>query len=208
MNTTTNFRTARMVQLALFIAIIVLMAFTPLGYINTMGLAITLVGIPVIVGSIILGPVNGAILGGVFGITSFIRCFGMDAFGVLILGINPVKTFLLCMIPRILMGGLTGLLFEGLKKVDKKKNIAYAVASLSGSLFNTVFFMTLLIVFFYNTKEIQDIATNVFHTNNVFTFFIAVAGLNAIVEAIVCLIIGTAVAKALDVYTTKSMLKR
>lgn len=202
MKTTTNFRTMRMVQLALFTAIIALLAFSPLGYINTMGLAITLVGIPVIVGAIVLGPVSGAILGAVFGITSFIRCFGMDAFGVMLLGINPVTTFLLCMIPRVLMGWLTGLIFQGLKKIDKKKNIAYAITSLSGSLLNTVLFMTLLVVFFYNTEEIQGIAQS-FNADNVYAFIIAAAGLNAVVEAIVCLIIGTVVAKALDLYASK-----
>jgi uncharacterized membrane protein len=77
MNTTTNFRTNRMVQLALFTAIILLMTFTPIGYIKIpgLGLAITLLVVPVTVGAIVLGPVNGAFLGGVFGVTSFVQCW-------------------------------------------------------------------------------------------------------------------------------------
>ena len=46
----------------------------------------------VVIGAIILGPTAGAILGGVFGITSFIQCFGISAFGTLLFGINPVLT--------------------------------------------------------------------------------------------------------------------
>ena len=38
------------------------------------GLEITLIVIPVAVGAVTLGPAAGAILGGVFGITSFIQC--------------------------------------------------------------------------------------------------------------------------------------
>ncbi len=203
MNTTTNFHTKRMVQLALFTAIIALMAFTPIGYINTMGLSITLMGIPVVVGAILLGPVNGAILGGVFGITSFIRCFGLEPFGVALLAINPVTTFIVCMVPRILMGWLAGLIFKGLSKVDKSKNVAYAVTGLTGSLINTVLFMGLLILFFYNTEYIQGIAASV-GANNAFVFFIAMAGLNGTVEAIVCLIISTAITKAIYGQSKKS----
>ena len=90
-----KFETKRMVEMALLIAIILLMAFTPIGYIKTMGLEITLIVIPVAVGAVTLGPAAGAILGGVFGLTSFIQCFGMSAFGSMLLGINPFTTFLM-----------------------------------------------------------------------------------------------------------------
>lgn len=102
--------------MALLVAIILLMAFTPIGYIKTAGLEITLIVVPVAVGAVTLGPTAGAILGGVFGITSFIQCFGMSQFGALLLGINPFLTFLVCVPTRILMGWLTGLIYHGLRK--------------------------------------------------------------------------------------------
>lgn len=198
MKTTTNFRTGRMVQLALFTAIIAILNLTPLGYINTPPLAITLVGIPVIIGAIVLGPASGAFLGVIFGLTSFIRCFGIDPTGVLVLGIDPVKTFIMCLLPRILMGWLTGLTFQGLKRIDKKRFISYAVTSLLGSLYNTVLFMAFFILFFINNSEFQK---NVpLAAKGAITFFLTAAGFNAILEAIVCLIIGTAVSKALNAY--------
>ena len=116
-----KFSTKYLVEMALLVAIILLMAFTPIGYIKTAGLEITLIVVPVAVGAVTLGPTAGAILGGVFGITSFIQCFGMSQFGALLLGINPFLTFLVCVPTRILMGWLTGLIFAALYKSPAKK---------------------------------------------------------------------------------------
>ena len=75
-------RINKLVQLGLLTAIVILMAFTPLGYLRTAGLEITFIMIPVIVGAILLGPGAGALLGGVFGLTSFVQCFGMSPFEI------------------------------------------------------------------------------------------------------------------------------
>ena len=67
-------KTLGLVQVALFAALIIIMAFTPfLGYIPLGFTRATIIHIPVILGSILLGPKMGAILGGVFGLTSFIN---------------------------------------------------------------------------------------------------------------------------------------
>lgn len=202
METKTTSRTAKMVQLALLIAIILLMAFTPIGYIKTLGIEITLIVVPVTVGAIVMGPMSGAILGGVFGATSFIQCFGLSPFGVMLLGINPLATFVVCMIPRILMGWLTGLIFVGLKKNAKTQKMSYAITSLVGPLLNTAFFMYALVLFFYNTEYIQGIATSL-ETSNIFAFIFAFVGLNGLVEAAVCFILGTAISRPLDRYIKK-----
>lgn len=202
MSTTTNYRTIKMVELALLTAIIILMSFTPIGYLRIFAVEITLIVIPVTVGAIVLGPAGGAILGAVFGITSFIQCFGYSAFGAALLGINPVTTFILCMVPRILMGWLTGIIFTVLRKFDKTKSISYLVASLAGPLLNTIFFMIMLVLFFYNTDYIQGIAEGM-GTNNVFAFVIALVGVNGLAEAGACVIIGSVIAKTLDVIYKK-----
>ena len=195
MNTTTNFRTIRMVQLALFTAIILLLAFTPLGYIKTGAISITLIGVPVIIGAILFGPLGGAYLGTIFGLTSFIQCFGMDPFGAVLLGIDPVKTFLMCMVPRILMGLLTALLFRWLVRVDRTKLISYAVTSLVGSLLNTVLFMSALMFFFINNTTVQEIIPVA--AKGPIAFFLAIAAVNGTVEAVVSMIIAAAIAKVL-----------
>lgn len=195
-------KTFRLTGMALLIAIIALMAFTPLGYLKTAGVEITFILIPVIIGAIIFGPGAGAVLGTAFGATSFIQCFGMSPFGATLLGINPIFTFVLCMVPRILMGWLTGLIFKALNKIDKTKLISYAAANLSGALLNTIMFTGLLLVLFGSTDYIQGIA-DAMGTKNIWAFAVAFVGLNGLVEAIVCFVAGTAVSKALALFLDK-----
>lgn len=205
MRTVSKVRTLKMVQLAMFTAIILLLAFTPLGYIKLMaGLSVTLIGLPVIIGAITLGPSAGAILGTVFGLTSFAQAFGFDALGAILLGENPIGLFITCMVPRILMGWLTGLIFKGLKRIDKTNIASYAVSSLAGSLLNTVLFLTTMMIFFYNTLirlNVIEVGENI----NPFMLAVIMAGFNAVAEAIVCLIIGTTVSKFLDIYVNKQL---
>ena len=59
-------------SVALMAAIVILLANTPLGMIYLPLIKATTVHIPVILGAILLGPLAGAILGGVFGICSLI----------------------------------------------------------------------------------------------------------------------------------------
>lgn len=201
MKTITNQKTLKVVQLGLFTAIILLMAFTPLGYIKTAGLEITLLVVPVTVGAIVLGPAAGAILGAVFGLTSFAQCFGADPVGAMLLGINPIGIFVVCVVARVLMGWLTGLVFLAMKKGRYTKAISHAGTSLIGPLLNTFFFMTLLLLFFYQADFIKDIAER---TTNVFAFVFALVGLNSLVEAIACFVLGTAISKALDLFARRS----
>lgn len=205
MKTISNVRTLKMVQLALFAAILLLLAFTPLGYIKLpTGLSITIIGIPVIVGAITIGPVGGAILGAIFGLTSFAQAFGADPFGVLLLGINPIGLFVTCMVPRILMGLFTGLIFKGLKKIDKTKFLSYLITSIAGSLLNTILFMSSLMLIFYNNSEFREIefVKNI-NAGNVFALVIAMVGINVITEIIASSIIGTAISKPIDMLTQK-----
>ncbi|NLK03598.1 MAG: ECF transporter S component [Clostridiales bacterium] len=186
-----------MVQLALFSAIILLLAFTPIGFIKLpAGLSITVVGIPVIVGAITLGPKAGAVLGTVFGLASFSQAFGYEAFGTMLFSYNAIGTFITCMIPRILMGWLTGLTFQALKRIDSTKFVSYLITSLVGSILNTILFMTSLMIFFYNDSRFQELVG--INASNVFLLAILMVGFNAVAEMIVSGIIGTAVSKPLD----------
>ncbi|MBQ1900946.1 MAG: ECF transporter S component [Lachnospiraceae bacterium] len=193
---TKKLNTVTMVELAVLIAVVLLMAFTPIGYIKTFGLEITLIVVPVAVGAVTLGPVAGLILGTIFGITSFIQCFGMSPFGAMLLSINPVSTFIVCVPTRMAMGWLTGMIFRGLKMTDLDRKVSTSIACLLGPFLNTFFFMSALCVCFYHTDYIQSMVTSVGATN-VFAFIVAFVGLNGIVEALSCFVIGTAIAIAL-----------
>lgn len=195
MNEKRRINTTFLTEMGLLIALILLLAFTPLGYIKTLGLEITLIVVPVAVGAVVLGPAAGALLGFIFGLTSFIQCFGMSAFGTVLLGINPIGTFITCIVARTLMGWLTGLIFQGLKKL-KWNTIATYIANLCCPLLNTLFFMSCIVIFFYNTDYIQGFAQALGATNP-FTFVLLFVGVNGLVEAVLCFIVGSAISKAL-----------
>ncbi|HHY83445.1 MAG TPA: ECF transporter S component [Clostridiales bacterium] len=196
MNNNLSPRTVKMVLLAILAAIMLILAFTPLGYLKVGIIEISFMMVPVAVGAIVLGPAAGAVLGGVFGITSFIQALTTSPFGAMLISINPFYTFILCMIPRILMGWLAGLVFQWLYKNDKTKIISYGTASLSAALFNTIFFMTFLILLFGNTDYIKGFQGNM----SILAFVVAFVGINGLVEAIATTIIGGAVSRALIVY--------
>lgn len=109
-------------ELALLTAIVLIMAYTPLGYLKTpWGVEITFIVIPVAVGAVILGPAAGTFLGLVFGLTSFGQCFGASPLGVIFLQENPLGTFFCCVINRVLVGLIPGLLYLALKRFDKTR---------------------------------------------------------------------------------------
>lgn len=63
--------THRLVQLALLVAVELVMTYTPLGYLHVGPLSITFLMTPGGAGLYSGGPSAGALLGGVFGLTSF-----------------------------------------------------------------------------------------------------------------------------------------
>ena len=196
-----NSRTQKMVQLAILVAIMLIFAYTPLGYLKAGVIEITFMVLPVAIGAIILGPACGAILGGLFGLTSFIQCFGTSKFGVFLLSLNPIGTFITCMVPRILCGWLSGLLFLALKKNGKMKTASYFIASLATALLNTIFFVLCIIIFFWSNGTFLSTMGASMPIDNLWVFIVAFVGLNGLVEAIVnCIVAGTVskvVAKAL-----------
>lgn len=186
-----------MVELAVLLAILLMLEITGLGMFKTFGLELTILQIPVILGAIILGPSAGAILGGAFGLLSFWECFGKSQFGATLLGINPFLTFLVCVPTRILMGWLCALIFRAMdrKLAGTKGDFAsYVVASLSGALLNTLFFMTTLCLCFYHTEYIQGFASAL-GAGNVLLFIVLFVGVQGLVEAALCTVVGAGVGK-------------
>ena len=186
-------KTIKMAQMAILIAIVLIMAFTPLGYLKTVGLEISLITIPVAIGAMVIGPGAGAVLGAVFGITSFYQCFGMSQFGAMLLSISPVWTFLVCVPTRILEGYLAGLLFKLFIKADKSNTACYFAGGFVTAFLNTLFFMTVLILGFWSTDYIQSMNAS---GANPFLFVVAFVGINGVVEWIATTVAGGIVAKA------------
>ena len=190
----------KMILAAIFIALIILLAFTPmLGYIKIGPLSITTIGIPVIIGAIILGPYYGMLLGFVFGMTSFLQCFMGDAFGAALVGISPVLTFITCIVPRVLVGLVPALLFRLImKRPTNSRPVAVFVSALAGSLTNTVFFLGFLGLLFGQTEYIKAMQETEAGHISLFALLIGFAGINAIAEAVATAIIAPPVYFALQ----------
>ncbi len=136
----------KLVLTALFAAIIIIMAFTPLGYIPLVVINATTIHIPVILGAIFCGPKRGAFLGFIFGFTSFIKNTlmpsSLSAFVFSpVLAYNVVgasgifKSLVICFVPRILVGVVPFFVYIGVKKLveatDKKTTQTIAIAVLA-----------------------------------------------------------------------------
>jgi uncharacterized membrane protein len=194
--------TGKMVRLAVLAAVLIVMGFTPLWYLKLNPvMTITFNMIPVVIGAIILGPTSGAILGGIFGLTSFAQALtGADALGVALLNqsaLSAILLFIMCFVPRVLAGWLPGLVFRAVdSKLGKSvggRIASVAITALSGSVFNTIFFVAAFVGFFAT----NDLITGAFQTTSVWAIITILITVNALVEAIVCTIIGGAVGRAL-----------
>lgn len=172
--------TRQMVTIAMLSAVLLVMSFTPLGYLNIGPLAISLNMIPVGIAAITLGPKGGAILGGMFGITSFLQCIGIggtSAMGVILFEISPVLAFIQRFVPRLLAGLLSGCIFLGIRKLTNA-TVSNFVTGFCAALLNTVLFMVALVVLFGNTSYLQGLMGG----RNVIVFICAFVGINAVVE--------------------------
>ena len=186
-------KTLHLTQLALLTAIIFLMAFTPIGYLRIgLFLSITFLTIPVVIGATTMGPKDGAFLGFVFGATSYAQCFGLDAFGTTLCSINPVYTALMCLVPRVMIGIVSGCLMNALKKAGRSRVFSYFLCCMAGALTNTVLFVGLLMALFGQTEYIQSFGDGALQIIWVLT------GVNAIVETVVCTLVGGVVAERIS----------
>jgi uncharacterized membrane protein len=169
-----------MVTLAMLGSILLIMSFTPLGYLNIGPLAISLNMIPVGIAAVTLGPTGGMIMGALFGITSFLQCIGIggtSAMGVILFDISPLMAFVQRFVPRLLAGLLSGCIYLGVKKLTNSTAACF-VTGFSAALLNTVLFMLALVLLFGNSDYLQ----NLMGGRNVLLFICTFVGVNAVVE--------------------------
>ena len=196
MNGNNKNKTVALAEISILTALIIVMAFTPIGYIKTAGLEITLITIPVVVGAIILGPKAGLFLGTVFGLTSFIQAIsGLSAFGAIMFQTSAVGCFVTAVPTRMLMGLIAGFAGSFLRK--HIPSVSDFITGFIGALSNTVLFMSSLMAFYWHSDLIQGLVESM-GTTSIPAFLFAFVGLNGIVEMICCTIISGAVCKALS----------
>ena len=185
-------KVARMTLLAMMIALLIVLAYVNIPM--PMGLSITFNMIPVAVAAMAMGVTGGAIVGGAFGLISFLQCFGIfgtSPLGAALVNISPVLMFIQRFVSRLLVGILAALVYKGMCKTKAPLYVRGAVTGFSAAFFNTLFFMSLLVLFFGHTEKLAGPIAE----KGVLMYIITSVGINAVVEmAVAALVTGAACA--------------
>ena len=204
-----RYSTMSMVQVAIFGAIICIMAFTPfLGYIPLGFTRATIIHIPVIIASLLMGPKKGGVMGFVFGLTSFINntinptatSFVFTPFYSVGEISGGIWSVIICFVPRILVGIVPYFVYKlALRFVSedtRKKgvsNVGLILAGVTGALVNTLLVMNLIFIFYgdaYIEASGKAAALG-------YTFIVSVIGINGVPEAIIAGILTLCIGKVL-----------
>ena len=155
--------------LAIFIAIILLQDFVPFfGNIPLGPLSITTLHVTVIIAAIVLGPVDGAIIGGIWGLLTLVF-------------VNP----LVSVVPRIMIGILAGYTFILMCRLVKAKYIAAVSAAIVGTLTNTGLVLGFIYLFYRTPAVAQTYGVNVNHLLIALETVMATNGLAELILAII-----------------------
>ena len=142
-----NVKIKRMAGIALLMALVIVLQFVggmipPIG-----GFSISLVLIPIVLGTAVYGPKAGALLGATFGVVVTINCItGADVGGAMVFQANPVLCFLVVMGKGILAGWVSGLVYAAMKKWNP--HVAILCAAILCPLVNTGTFIVCMLTFF------------------------------------------------------------
>lgn len=187
--------------LALFIAIQLVMYLLGLGMVPIGPLKMSFLTVPVAVGAMLLGPLDGLVLGVAFGLCSLWDAIsGSSLMTGTFFGISPLHTVILCVGMRALMGLLTGLIFQGLKKLDRQA--CYYLSALAAPLLNTVLFMGYIVLVFYHTDYIQALVTST-GAANAFMFVVLLVGVQGLIEMLVCTVVAGSAGKGVALAVRK-----
>lgn len=144
-------RTRKIVVTAVLSAITIVLGLLPMGgYIPFAGISITILTIPVIIGAVLEGPIVGAGIGLIFGLTSMYQAATAPKSPLDPLFVNP----LLSVIPRMLIGPVAWLVWSALKRW---KVIGLLAAGFFGSYANTVFVLGALGLIFGKDSRVLEI---------------------------------------------------
>ena len=188
-----------MAQFAMLLAIEAIFCFTPLGSIPIGVIVATLAMLPVVITAILLGTKAGAAMGFMAGLFSFLVWTFMPP-GPTGFVFTPFQSLgeisgngwslVICFVPRILVGVVTGLCYRAFSRSKhqwlNKPVVAYGVSAILGSLTNT--FLVLGGIWLFFGQAYADAMNST---------MIALVGMsiltNGIPEAIVCFLAATAI---------------
>ena len=146
-------QTIKMVSSAMLAALVFVLGLTPLGIIPLGFINVTILCVPVIIGTLFLGLRTGLVLGGLFGLASVMSALGMSmtapsALASALAAANPLLLVLMCMIPRLAVPTVAALVYRLLTRKKDCSVRAVPFAAAAGSLTNTVLYLGLMLLFY------------------------------------------------------------
>lgn len=191
----------RLTLAAFFVAIELMMGFTPIGYIPVGALNITTMHLPVILAGIIAGPAFGAGMGFVFGLTSFLHATfqpGLTSFVfspfITVGGISGnFFSLLICFVPRIFLGWSSGMMYSVLSRRFKNHHLTAMITAVVNTLIHTVLVLGGIYVFFApsyaqalgtSTAGVAALLLGVVSTNTVLEALLAGAAIPVLIKAL------------------------
>ena len=187
------------VQLAMLVALVVVLqiisaTIPPIG-----GVSITLTLVPVVVGAILHGKKGGITLGFFFGLIVLINCItGLDIGGNILWNANPILTALICFVKGILAGFIPALIYDAIKaKNDNisntKKYVAALFAAISAPIVNTGLFVCGMLLFFMDTLYAWAGGSNIGSY-----IILGLAGMNFLIEFLINIVLTPAIVRIVD----------
>lgn len=183
-----NKNTRELAITALLTAITFLVGLTPIGYIPIPGISMTILCIPVIIGTITEGLKTGLWISLAFGVTSFLKALGVtmvpDPLGTFLLQISVVKTLIVIFIPRLLIPVTTWLVYNAITGESKVRlRVATGIGAFVGSITNTILFLGSMYLVFL--PEIGQVASFAQQTPETFlAFLVTIGAMNGLPEAV------------------------
>ena len=179
----------KMTVIGVLSAISIMMSMLPfIGYIPIGPTKATIMHIPVIIGAIIEGPVVGATIGLIFGLTSLWNAMTQPTI-TSIFFLNPLVSIL----PRVLIGVVAYYVYRGIYKISKKVYVSGFMAGLIGSLANTAGVLGMIYVL-YADKYMERIGQAGADAGK---WLFTLAATNGVPEALVAALIVSAVSVSL-----------
>jgi uncharacterized membrane protein len=185
--------TRKLAITAMLTAITFLIGLTPIGYITLPMLSMTLLCIPVIIGTVTEGLGTGLWISLAFGITSLLKAIGFtmvpDALGTFLLNISVLKTLVCIFVPRLLIPVTTWLTWRTIRGEGRvQQRLGAGAAAFVGSATNTVLFLGAMYLLFL--PEIDQIAAFAGQTQGTMVAFLAgIAAVNGLPEAAVAVLL-------------------
>ena len=185
-----NNKTKNMVGIALFTAIVVVLQFLG-GGIKVGGMfSITVVLVPIVVGSAVYGWQAGAWLGFAFGLAVLLSG-DAGAF----LAVDPVATVAVVLVKGIGCGLVAGLIYKLVAK--KSKVVAVFAAAIVCPFVNTGIFMVGCWLFFLETVAQWGSALG--FANAAEYMFLGMAGINFLIELVVNIVLAPVIVRLINI---------